>query len=81
MVLNNKIKQLRKDRNVTQQELAEYLGIERTSLSKIENMHYNPGPKLMKEVSDFFKLPIGDIFFNPNVLFDNTNEHHNYSSQ
>lgn len=34
-VIGNRIKQLRKENGVSQQELADYLGIERTSLSKI----------------------------------------------
>lgn len=72
MLIGNNIKELRKSRNVMQQELADYLGIERTSLSKIENMKYNPSPKVMKMVSDFFQLPIGDIFFNPIVLESDT---------
>lgn len=66
-VIRNKIKQLRKVKDVSQQELADYLNIERTSLSKIENMRYNPSPRIMLEASNFFKLPIGDIFFNQSV--------------
>ena len=72
MILGNRIKELRKINHVLQQELADFLGIARTSLSKIENMQYNASPQLMSKVSDFFGLPIGDIFFNPNVLPDDT---------
>jgi len=71
-VISNKIKQLRKERGVSQQELADYLNIERTSLSKIENMRYNPSARIMSETSNFFKLPIGDIFFNQLVSTDDT---------
>ncbi|GGN64589.1 helix-turn-helix transcriptional regulator [Oceanobacillus indicireducens] len=73
-VLHNKIKQLRKERNVKQQELADYLGIERTSLSKIENMEYNPSAKTILKACEFFDLSIGDIFFNESVSSDNTKE-------
>lgn len=64
-VIGNRIKQLRKENGVSQQELADYLGIERTSLSKIENMKYNPSPRVMQKTSEFFGLPIGEIFLTP----------------
>ncbi|WP_079708122.1 helix-turn-helix transcriptional regulator [Paraliobacillus ryukyuensis] len=72
VVLYNKIKYLRKINNVSQQELAEFLEIERTSLSKIENMHYNPSARVMTRVADYFEKPIGEIFFNSIVSFDDT---------
>lgn len=72
-VLHNKIKQLRNERKVNQQELADFLGIERTSLSKIENMEYNPSAKTMLKVCEFFDLSIGDIF-NKSVSTDDTKE-------
>ncbi|MCM3739189.1 helix-turn-helix transcriptional regulator [Oceanobacillus luteolus] len=73
-VLHNKIKQLRKERKINQQELADFLGIERTSLSKIENMEYNPSAKTMLKVCEFFDLSIGDIFFNKSVSSNDTKE-------
>jgi len=66
-VISNRIKQLRKLKGVSQQELADYLEIERTSLSKIENMRYNPSSRVIIEISNFFNLAIGDIFFNQSV--------------
>ncbi|MCF3942166.1 helix-turn-helix transcriptional regulator [Oceanobacillus alkalisoli] len=73
-VLHNRIKQLRKERDVNQQKLADYLGIERTSLSKIENMEYNPSAKTILKVCEFFDLSIGDIFFNKSVSINDTKE-------
>lgn len=71
-VIHNKIKHLRKIKGISQQELADYLRIERTSLSKIENMKYNPSARIISETSNFFNLPIGDIFFNLSVSSDDT---------
>ncbi|PAE27876.1 hypothetical protein CHI07_16885 [Paenibacillus sp. 7884-2] len=71
-VIHNKIKHLRKIKGISQQELADYLGIERTSLSKIENMKYNPSARIISETSNFFNLPIGDIFFNLSVSSNDT---------
>lgn len=73
-LINNRIKQLRNQKGVSQQELADYLGIERTSLSKIENMHYNPSVRIMSKTATFFNLQIGDIFFNHPVSSDDTKE-------
>ncbi|WP_200411823.1 helix-turn-helix transcriptional regulator [Virgibacillus salexigens] len=73
-VIYNKIKQLRKGHHISQQELASYLKIERTSLSKIENMHYNPSIRIISKIANFFDLPIGDIFFNHVVSFNDTKE-------
>lgn len=73
-IIYNKIKQLRKENGISQQALADYLGIERTSLSKIENMKYNPSARIITETSNFFNLPIGDIFFNQSVSCVDTKE-------
>jgi len=54
MTLGNKIKQLRQNREMTQRELAERIGIEVTYLSKIENdrlSHYLSEEKLKKIVN------------------------------
>lgn len=73
-VISNRIKQLRNEKGISQQELADYLGIGRTSLSKIENTKYNPSARIIQKTSDYFKLPIGDIFFNIYVSQCNTKE-------
>ena len=54
MTLGNKIKQLRQDREMTQKDLAEKIGVEVTYLSKIENNRLPPylsEEKLKKIVS------------------------------
>lgn len=73
-VIGNRIQQLRKEKGISQQELADYLGIERTSLSKIENMKYNPSARIMQKIAEYFNLPIGDIFFNNLVSHNDTKE-------
>lgn len=70
--LGNNIAKLRKERKITQQELAEALGIKRTSLSHIETGFYTPSAKTMKKISDYLQVPLGDIFFNPDVLKSET---------
>ncbi|MGK9250865.1 helix-turn-helix transcriptional regulator [Paenibacillus humicus] len=67
-VLGNKIAEIRRERGITQQELADGIGMRRTSLSQIENGMYYPSSETMLKISDFFQLPLGEIFFNPGVL-------------
>ncbi|MEK5162019.1 helix-turn-helix transcriptional regulator [Paenibacillus sp. FSL R5-0527] len=67
-VLGNHIARIRKELNMTQQELAALIEMERTSLSQIETGAYNPSADTMKKISDALGRPLGDIFFNPDVL-------------
>lgn len=73
-VLGNNIAKLRKRKKITQQELADALGIKRTSLSHLENGLYTPSAKTMKKISDFFQVPLGEVFFNPDVSGNNTED-------
>lgn len=66
--LGNRVAELRKEQNITQQQLAEAIGMVRTSLSQIETGAYGASDETKRRISDFFGIPIGDIFFNRNVL-------------
>lgn len=66
-VLGNNIAVIRKEKKITQQELADSIEMERTSLSQIETGAYNPSADTMRRISDALKRPLGDIF-NPDVL-------------
>lgn len=73
-VLGNNIATIRKIRKMTQQELADIIGIERTSLSQLETGAYYPSAETMKKISDALNAPLGEVFFNPDVLKFNTEE-------
>ncbi|MNC82538.1 hypothetical protein D3C75_1360920 [compost metagenome] len=53
--------------------MADSIEMERTSLSQIETGAYNPSADTMRRISDALKRPLGDIFFNPDVLKFETN--------
>jgi putative transcriptional regulator len=72
VALGNNIANIRRKKNITQQELADEIGVVRTSLSHIENGLYAPSSETMIKISDALQEPLGDIFFNPNVLECNT---------
>ncbi|MGQ7279996.1 helix-turn-helix transcriptional regulator [Brevibacillus thermoruber] len=71
-VLGNNIAKIRKLKRITQQELANAIGMERTSLSQIETGRYCPSAETMRRISDVLNEPLGEIFFNPSVLNNKT---------
>lgn len=79
-VLGNNIALIRKELKITQQDLADLIGMERTSLSQIETGAYNPSADTMKKISDVLGRPLGDIFFNPDVLNFKTNDDYDNQS-
>lgn len=58
MNLPNKLKNLRKEFGMTQDELAELLGMSRTSFSKYENGAANPPLNVMRKLAAIFNVPI-----------------------
>ncbi len=60
--MKNRIEELRKDRGINQQELARAIRVSRQTISSIENGKYNPSLELAFIISDYFQLPIEDIF-------------------
>lgn len=51
-----KVKLLRKKRDMSQQQLAEKLGIHTTHLSRIENGHLSPSFDMFKKLIDIFEV-------------------------
>lgn len=72
-LLTNNIKEFRKIKKITQEEMAKQIGMGRTALSRIENGVYFPSAKTMEKISNYLNEPLGDIFFNSNVSKNNTN--------
>ena len=61
--IKNSIRNFREQKGLTQEELAEKLGIIRTYLSKLENQKFSPGPELMAKMCTFFGVSLGDMFY------------------
>jgi putative transcriptional regulator len=66
--MKNRIAEIR-GRMITQQELADKIGIGRTYLSDIENGKNEPGGKLMLKISEALGLPVEEIFFIDDVSY------------
>lgn len=60
--MNNLLKVLRAERNWSQQDLADRLGVSRQSVNAIEKGRYDPSLPLAFTISDVFGLPIEAIF-------------------
>jgi len=56
--IGSRIKALRTGKNLTQQELANELKIDRTTLSKIETGESSPGPGILVELKRIFSISI-----------------------
>ena len=60
--MKNRLKVLRAERNWSQQELANRLGVSRQSVNAIETGKYDPSLPLAFKIADVFGLIIEDIF-------------------
>ena len=60
--INNKVFDLRKDKDVTQEDLAKILGVSRQTIIAIEKGNYVPSLLLGLKIARFFKKPIEEVF-------------------
>ncbi|MBQ2776138.1 MAG: helix-turn-helix transcriptional regulator [Peptococcaceae bacterium] len=60
--MNNRIKELRKERKITQDELASIIGVTRQTIISLENGRYNASLQLAHKIAQYFELHIEDVF-------------------
>lgn len=60
--LTNRIAELRKVRRVTQEELADAVGVTRQTIISLENGRYNASLLLAHRLSRYFGLTIEELF-------------------
>lgn len=60
--MKNRLRVLRAEREWSQQDLAERLGVSRQSVNAIETGRYDPSLPLAFRISEVFELPIEAIF-------------------
>lgn len=58
----NRIRELRKARKITQDELAGAVGVTRQTILSLENGKYNASLQLAHKISLYFGMTIEDIF-------------------
>lgn len=60
--MRNRVEQLRREMGLNQEAFARAIRVSRQTVSSIENGKYNPSLELAFTISDFFGLPIEEIF-------------------
>ena len=60
--MKNKLKELRKSKGITQEDLAKKLGVTRQTINAIENEKYNPTLELAINLAKFLKIPVEELF-------------------
>ena len=61
-LLGNRIKELRKSRGMTQENLSEYLGCEPNHVAKIEAGTHFPQPEKLDILTKVFEISMKDLF-------------------
>ncbi len=68
MEFNKKLQELRKQKNLTQEELAQALFVSRTAISKWEAGRGYPNIDSLKEISKFFSVTVDDLLSGNEIL-------------
>lgn len=66
---NEKIQELRKQKGLTQEELAEILFVSRTAISKWESGKGYPNIDSLKAIAEFFNITIDELLSSKQLLF------------
>ncbi len=62
MTIDNRIKKLRLEKNITQEDFADVLGVSRQTIIAIEKGNYTPSLLLAMQIANFFALPVEKVF-------------------
>lgn len=60
--MKNRLEEIRKQRGIKQEELAEALEVSRQTIGSLENGRYNPSIILAFKIARYFQMPIEEIF-------------------
>ena len=68
MEFNEKLQDLRKQKGLTQEKLAEYLYVSRTAISKWESGRGFPNIESLKAISKFFSVSLDELLSGEEIL-------------
>ena len=60
--MNNRLEEIRREKQITQEELASALEVSRQTISSLEKGRYNPSIILAFKIARYFNMSIEDIF-------------------
>lgn len=63
LVLKNNLKEIRKEKDISQQELADMVGVSRNTISSLETGQYEPSAKLAYILSIALDKKFEEIFY------------------
>lgn len=61
--LRTNLKRYRSAKKITQQELAECMGVRRETIVHLEGEKYNPSLKLAMDIAKFFNTTVEELFW------------------
>ena len=62
-ILTTKLKELRASKNLSQEDLANIVGVRRETIARLEKGLYNPSLKLAMDIANVFNQSVEEIFF------------------
>ena len=60
--MKNRLEEIRKQRGIKQEELADAMKVSRQTISSLENGRYNPSVILAIKLARYFGMQVEDIF-------------------
>ncbi len=81
MEFNEKLQELRKNKGLTQEELAERLFVSRTAISKWESGRGYPSIDSLKEIARFFSVTIDDLICSDEMISVAENEKREFADK
>jgi len=60
--MKNRLAEIRRERGIKQEDLAEVLEVSRQTIGSLENGRYNPSIILAFKIAKYFNMTIEDIF-------------------
>ncbi len=67
LTINNRIHELRAEKGITQQDLADAIDVTRATIIALEKGSYNPSLELAIRLAKFFKIAIDKLFFEKGI--------------
>lgn len=63
LTINNRIQELRQEKEITQQDLADAVDVTRATIIALEKGSYNPSLELAFRLAKFFRIGIDKVFY------------------
>ena len=60
--MKNRLEEIRRQKGIKQEELAEAMKVSRQTISSLENGRYNPSVILAIKLARYFEMKVEDIF-------------------